>query len=586
MELNQTGANLAALMKRTIQIAENAGKTDIAELVSDALNKVEQNLVYIVVLGEFKRGKSTFINALLGDNILPTAVIPLTSVITKILYGKDKSVVVHYQNHVKKEVSLHQLDEYITERKNPENKKEVSYVEIYYPSEMLNGIVLVDTPGIGSVFQHNTLATYDFVPKVDAAIFLLTAEQPLGEDELKFITQLKDQVPKMFYVLNKADLISESDINDSYEFTKSVLKRYGDESNPKVFSVSAKNALEAKIKSDDNLLSESGFEPLEMAFSKLTGESKEKLLFESITTKMNNLVRQLRFQIQLEYSALKTPVSELETKIESFNVLTEKVTRRMNELNYLISGETGELVREIHSQLQSDMEEEQQGLRSTTVNNWVKNNRHLSNKELLESWSPFFYKYLQDYLENKKEYYQRVVNDRQKALVQRLNESASELMTQISQETAKIFEINLAEVPEGGDVQLDENFKFKVGGLKDVTLEDPNFIPREKKFIYGLLPGKPMRTLVLKELERIVHEQLERNYGRLKEETSRSITKTMKLYQEEIHSIKGIEAALDKALHDKGSKVDILNKQKSHLEERIKELDWVENQLNKEEFGA
>lgn len=149
---------------------------------------------HLAVLGQFKRGKSTLLNALLGSEVLPTSVVPLTAVPAFILWGQSLKARVIYQDaHREEEFSNGTvedlavfLSQYVTEENNPRNIKGVSHVEVYYPSPLLEqGVALIDTPGIGSTYQHNTEATLNFLSQCDAALFLVSADPPITEVELK-----------------------------------------------------------------------------------------------------------------------------------------------------------------------------------------------------------------------------------------------------------------------------------------------------------------------------------------------------------------------------------------------------------------
>ena len=154
--------------------------------------KVAQHAFNLVVAGEFKRGKSTVINALLGADLLPTGVVPLTSVVTRVQYGDTANATVIFDNGTDRAVALDALPNYVTERGNPKNAKGVREVQVAYPAEWLKGrIRLVDTPGIGSVHQHNTEVTYRYLPQADAVIFVASADQPASRAELDFLAHIR-----------------------------------------------------------------------------------------------------------------------------------------------------------------------------------------------------------------------------------------------------------------------------------------------------------------------------------------------------------------------------------------------------------
>jgi ribosome biogenesis GTPase A len=157
------------------------------------INKLRESRFNLVVLGAFKRGKSTLINALLGEAVLPTAIVPLTSVVTILGYGEQLNIRVHFQNGETRQISKSELVDYITEKGNPQNRKGVREVKITYPSEYLrDGVRIIDTPGVGSVYSHNTEVAYNYLPQVDAAVFVVTADPPLSAAEQEFLKDIRE----------------------------------------------------------------------------------------------------------------------------------------------------------------------------------------------------------------------------------------------------------------------------------------------------------------------------------------------------------------------------------------------------------
>jgi ribosome biogenesis GTPase A len=159
--LKQNLLNTVSTLKPLIREEQRQSLADVgAKLQEEAFN--------LVILGQFKRGKSTFINALLGEDLLPTAIVPLTSVVTVIQYGPRVRVCVQFMDGKEKDVPVSDLSELITERGNPNNHKRVQEVTIYHPSPYLQGGVrIIDTPGVGSVYRHNTDVAYRYLPYVE-----------------------------------------------------------------------------------------------------------------------------------------------------------------------------------------------------------------------------------------------------------------------------------------------------------------------------------------------------------------------------------------------------------------------------------
>ena len=145
---------------------------------------------------------------------------------------------------LRESVALNTLGDYITEDGNPGNKKQVGWVEIAYPSPFLEGgVVLIDTPGIGSTHAHNTLTTESYMEQIDAGIVVLSVDLPITEVESHFVRRIKLDIPKLFFILNKTDLASLDEISKITRFLEMELERLQIES-PEIFALSARQALQ------------------------------------------------------------------------------------------------------------------------------------------------------------------------------------------------------------------------------------------------------------------------------------------------------------------------------------------------------
>ena len=186
----------------------------------------ENPIIDVAILGQFKAGKSSFINSLIGKDILPIGVIPVTTVITRLRYGPEEKAIITYFDGKTSEIALDNVDEYISELKNQANKKNVEVVDIELPSlEAYNGLRFVDTPGLGSVFRYNTEMSEDWLPKVGCAIVTISSDRPLSENDLNLIRELMDYTPRVVLLLSKADLLSEEQQQQVVRFFKDTLKR-------------------------------------------------------------------------------------------------------------------------------------------------------------------------------------------------------------------------------------------------------------------------------------------------------------------------------------------------------------------------
>jgi predicted GTPase len=176
---------VTAIAEAATRCAHGLGEDSVVRRLADERRKLDAEEFDLAVMGEFKRGKSTLINALIGANVLPAAVVPLTSVVTVVRYGTPPRARAQLLDGGMLDVGFEQLDAYTTERGNPSNTRGVRRVEIQYPARLLEaGVRLIDTPGVGSVYETNTAVTLDFLPEADAVLFVLSAEQPASQGEL------------------------------------------------------------------------------------------------------------------------------------------------------------------------------------------------------------------------------------------------------------------------------------------------------------------------------------------------------------------------------------------------------------------
>ncbi|OGU41207.1 MAG: hypothetical protein A2X61_13915 [Ignavibacteria bacterium GWB2_35_12] len=183
-------------------------------------------IIDIAILGQFKSGKSSFINSLVERTLLPTGVIPVTSVITRISYSENEYAEVIFESGSKKKIQLVEISQYIDESCNPENKKKVELVDIFLPSlKKYRGIRLVDTPGMGSYFKHNTETTMDWSPEAGISILDISAERPLSENEITLLKDLMNYSPKIIILLTKTDIFSDKQINEIKGYIRESLQK-------------------------------------------------------------------------------------------------------------------------------------------------------------------------------------------------------------------------------------------------------------------------------------------------------------------------------------------------------------------------
>lgn len=311
-------------------------------------SKLQEEAFNLVILGQFKRGKSTFINALLGESLLPTAIVPLTSVVTILRYGPELRVEVHFLDGHQEEVALPDLPSYITERGNPQNKKGVKEVVVLYPSPYLKGSVrVIDTPGTGSVYRHNTDVAYNFLPQVDAGIFVVSADPPLSGSEHQFLKDVRGYVDKLFFVLNKIDQVSEDERLESLEFTTRIIEDDVGVGKVKIHPLSARLALEGKRSGDREQLRKSLMPDFELQLEEFLMHDKGRVFLGSIVSGLMKILSDETVSFQLEKEAIRLPLKELTDKIARFEHEMATITRDRENNQFLLKGHLNKIISEL-----------------------------------------------------------------------------------------------------------------------------------------------------------------------------------------------------------------------------------------------
>jgi len=183
-------------------------------------------LIDVAVLGQFKSGKSSFINSLISKSVLPVGVIPVTTAITRLQYGEREQVVVSHFDGTTTETPLKNIADFTSEAENPGNQRNVSVVDIELPSlKEYAGLRLVDTPGLGSVFKYHNAASENWLPEVGAALLAISADRPLSDHDLELIRELTRHTPNIILLLTKADLLTGDQQDEVIRFFQETLKR-------------------------------------------------------------------------------------------------------------------------------------------------------------------------------------------------------------------------------------------------------------------------------------------------------------------------------------------------------------------------
>jgi hypothetical protein len=321
----------AARLEEVRLLAEETGAGAIAEDARALLDRVHDGRFFVACLGQFKRGKSTVINALLGEEVLPSGVAPVTSVVTVVRFG-ETGARVRLRSQEWRSVPIEHLHLYVSEADNPQNAKGVTAVEAFCRSPLLaNGLCLVDTPGIGSVFAGNTEEPRAFMPQIDAAVVVLGGDPPISGDELAQIDDVSRRVRDIVFVLNKADRLPPGELREARTFTETVLTARLALS-PTLLELSALERLERRgtPRQWPRLVEE---------LERLARVSGAELLANAAARGAESLASRLHLELVERRDALMRPVEESDRHLRELRRCAKSAEQSLVELKHLFDAE-------------------------------------------------------------------------------------------------------------------------------------------------------------------------------------------------------------------------------------------------------
>jgi hypothetical protein len=415
-------------------------------------DRLQHERLQIAVLGQFKRGKSTFVNALLGVPVLPSAVVPLTAIATFIAWREDPLIRVQFANGRPPEHFTASgaddirkiLSRFVTEEENPKNHLGIERVDLFYPAPILaNGTVLVDTPGIGSTLAHNTEAALRVLPECDASLFVVSADPPITEAELAYLHRLKSKTRRIFFLINKVDYLTPDEQHAVANFLRKVLSDESliDSGEP-IFGVSARLGLSAKQNRDPDALKRSGMAEIEGHLVRYLATEKMQSLDEAIRQKASDVLSQASGEVELRAKALKMPLELLEQKSSEFAKALGAIEAQRLTIGDLLAGDRRRLVEDLETRIKSLREDESSKLARVIDDG-------LSRPE--EAWEEKVKLALSDTIEelfnNAREHFVDAFSRQAEDILSNHRRPVDRLVDQVRRTAAEMFDIMFA--PEG-----------------------------------------------------------------------------------------------------------------------------------------
>jgi GTP-binding protein EngB required for normal cell division len=328
-------AGSTAPLRAIAEAARLTGADAIAKEATALADRLAEGRCFVACVGQFKRGKSTLVNALIGQPLLPTGIVPVTSAVTVLRYGASLATRVHLLDGTSQPIDAAAISDYVTEGRNPRNAKMVAAVEVCVPSPLLtSGLCLVDTPGLGSVFEGNTDVTRAFVPQIDAALVVLGADPPISADESALIEEIGHHLGPLLVVLNKVDKGLVGDTSEAAAFAQSVItRRLRREIDPPLL-VSAAERLAGSCSRD--------WIELEDRLRALAGRSSD-LVGAAAVRGASRLARALLRDIDEQRTALIKPLADSERRLGHLRSTIADAEQSLRELSARMGVEQAEL---------------------------------------------------------------------------------------------------------------------------------------------------------------------------------------------------------------------------------------------------
>lgn len=339
-------------LEGTADICSELKLDEAAKYVLLTAEHLRKNIFSVGVVGEFKRGKSTFINALLGQDILPANIRPCSASLNRVTYDMTPHAEILFKDGAKKEIPVEEIKTYVTKltEESEQISSTVKEAKLYHPCPYCrNGVEIIDTPGLNDD-DNMTAVTLSVIPQLDASIMVISPLAPFSQYEEEFLRTklLTSDLGRVLFVINMIDLVDEDDRGDIIEHIRSRIAQnilskmddlYGKNSPEyrefkkklgeiRLYPVASKMALKGKMKGSQDLIKESGFVEMETALENFLTEDRGAVVLQVPVSRLKNTISEIMNAIQLRNSALSMSKQEFEEKnreaTEKIETLREK----------------------------------------------------------------------------------------------------------------------------------------------------------------------------------------------------------------------------------------------------------------------
>jgi small GTP-binding protein len=342
----QAKREIVARFSQLAEVAEAVGMVTLArDIRTTRIPKLEAERFHLVILGEFNHGKSTFVNALLGQDVLPTGITPTTASINHVVHAQNPTARVVLSSGESKYLEPTQLKEWVTVAGG--HASEVAFVELGYPSELLvNNVVLVDTPGVNDLNEQRAEVTYGYVPRADAVVFLLDAGQALKDSEREFLRSrvLESARDRLIFVLGKMDLLNADERVAVVDYVRQGLAQITHD--PIVFPLSAKDW----AKSGDPA---SGMPQLLAYLERFLARDRAQVILDNAAADAARTAAYLESNLGVRLYSYDLDINQLEERITAVREQLDSSKRKLDELHVRIEADASSIKNQIGLDLEA-----------------------------------------------------------------------------------------------------------------------------------------------------------------------------------------------------------------------------------------
>jgi hypothetical protein len=398
------------------------------------------------------------------------------------------------------------------------------------------------------VYAHNTQVTYAFLPRIDAAVFVTSPEPPLTSAEIEFLEDLRKQVARIFIVMNKSDLADKRHLAEVLEFTRCSVPP-GLAGAP-VFTVSAKQAQEAKASGDADLYERSGFLYFESELSRFLRDEKSAVFLRAAGRSVLRLIAELRMLLSLRIRGLQMPVEELLAKITQFDEQVRLARQQQQDNDVLLKSSGARLSAEFEEQARNFAESQVEAI-SRALQRLIEQSRVAPKRRLASAVDRFIAEQVGHTFDGWRGEFENSAVAQFREATARFQTTVNDLACKVRETAGDLFGINITDLRIEQDLVYVEPTGYHTDTLLDWGLGNAPL----------LLPGRLYNRYLLREALKRVPDELERNATRVAYDFKRRLAESLSSFQRELNRklnemISGIRLGMQSALdkHQSGAR--------------------------------